>query len=231
MSLLRRRFMILRKSSGNDNPWGDLPAESTTFAFPLYINIIKQRPEYTEEWYRDGDDLLEQFYDWIFENATIDHIDSNEVPPELLASNKIYINGGLVEEAIERYGTIELYGEAIPFDEVYMDTDGLEIFAYGAKLPQGGGESELIFPITLVEGDNGAIGKRFYKYVKDGRYTNEEVYVINNGYILQMYYWGEMTGNYVCSFDWEVVDASNGSGSPGIGGADLDENGFLTLYK
>lgn len=137
---MRRRALLAVStiSSGSDNPWGDLPAESTTFAFPLYINITKRNPHYPEEWLRDADDLLLQFFNWIVENATIEDEGLHyRVPSELLASNKIYINGGLVEEAIYYSGNIELRGKTIPFDEVYMETF-YGICGYGAKLPQGG---------------------------------------------------------------------------------------------
>ena len=137
---MRRRALLAVStiSSGSDNPWGDLPAESTTFAFPLYINITKRNPHYPEEWLRDADDLLLQFFNWIVENATIEDEGLHyRVPSELLASTKIYINGGLVEEAIYYSGNIELRGKTIPFDEVYMETF-YGICGYGAKLPQGG---------------------------------------------------------------------------------------------
>ena len=139
---MRRRALLAVStiSSGSDNPWGDLPAESTTFEFPLYINITKKNPDNPDEWLREADDLLEQLFDWLVENATIEDAGLHyKVPSELLASNNIYINGGLVEKAIYYSGSIELSGETIPFEVVGIDGISKDIYGYGAKLPQGGG--------------------------------------------------------------------------------------------
>lgn len=97
-----------------------------------------------------------------------------------------------------------------------------------ASTVSSGGGSSLTFPITLVEGDNGELGKKFYQYVLEHGCYREEVYVIHNGYVIQTYYWS--TGvKIISSMDWEVVDTTNGIGSPRYQSAELNENGYLTF--
>lgn len=172
---MRRRALLAVStiSSGSDNPWGDLPAESTTFEFPLYINITKKNPDYPDEWLREADDLLEQLFDWLVENATIDKgYEHYEVPAELLASNNIYINGGLVEKAMYYSGSIELSGETIPFEEVFIDI--VYMYGYGAKLPQGGGGNDIVFPLTIQYGTQ---TKELFDYLYDYIEVNGEEYL------------------------------------------------------
>lgn len=101
----------------------------------------------------------------------------------------------------------------------------------GWKVVMDGEEQSgrLQFPITLVEGDNGELGKQFYQYVKDGTYTNEEVYVIRNGYVVSAYNWLEGE-DYILSSDWEVIDDTSGVGNPRFDAAVVYSNGFFEYW-
>lgn len=93
-------------------------------------------------------------------------------------------------------------------------------------------ESNLTFPITLVEGDNGDLGKNFYRFVWEQGHNNEEVYAIRNGYVIQTYDWyAAIEGFPITSAEWEVVDATNGIGSPSYDYSELSEAGYLKFIK
>lgn len=94
---------------------------------------------------------------------------------------------------------------------------------------QGGGGG-LTFPITLVEGDNGELGIKFYKYVKNGQYTdNDIVYFDWKGFLMLHYDWGSIVDGNVVSNMYDVIDAYNPQGSPGHRCIELFEDGKLTI--
>lgn len=95
---------------------------------------------------------------------------------------------------------------------------------------QSGGGSGIEFPITLVEGDNGELGIKFYKYVKNGQYTdNDIVYFDWNGFLMLHSDWGPTVDGNVASNSYEVIDAYNPQGSPGHRSVELFEDGKLTI--
>jgi hypothetical protein len=89
----------------------------------------------------------------------------------------------------------------------------------------------LQFPVYLVEGDNGQLGIDFYNHVIERGHNNEEVYVIKNGYIVATYGWGIALNNEIECIDYEVVDATNGVGSPGLNIMYLTSTGNLYFEK
>ena len=97
---MRRRALLAVStiSSGSDNPWGDLPAESTTFEFPLYITVpfVGKGSNYNY-YFKDPNAITQQLWDWFMENKVLVSADEIEImaayeatPPEL------YINGAKV---------------------------------------------------------------------------------------------------------------------------------------
>lgn len=123
----------------NDNPWGDLPPESTEFGFPLYLNLTVYDAN-TDEWWREEDDVSSALYQWCEENLVGDDTDSY-VP--LSDDTKIYINGGLVDEIIKNMGTYYLSGASLPFYEVAFTGS---LYGFGAKFPI---QTTLQFPLYI----------------------------------------------------------------------------------
>ena len=131
-------------SKPSDNPWGELPPESTEFGFPLYLNLTEYEPIY-DEWWRFGDEVSLAFYDWCMNNQ-IGNMDEGYVP--LSDDTKIYINGGMVDEIIVGLGAFYLYGSSLPFDEVVFGSG--DLYGVGAKLPSSGGiQTTLQFPLYI----------------------------------------------------------------------------------
>lgn len=129
----------------SDNPWGDLPPESTEFGFPLYLNLTEYYAEY-DEWQREPDDISEALAQWCCDNL-IGSMTEGYVP--LTEDTKIYINGGLVDEIKMEFGGCEMYGENLPFENATLGMDGW-LYGYGAKFPSSGGiETTLQFPLYI----------------------------------------------------------------------------------
>lgn len=139
----RRALMAAVNQKSSDNPWEDLPPESTEFGFPLYLNLTEYDASYGS-WVREKDEIGRSFTTWCSKNAVIDEFGGGYVP--ITEETKIYINGGLVDEILFDFGSYLLYGENLPFDEVIADT-GL-IYGYGAKLPSSGGDIYLTLNTT-----------------------------------------------------------------------------------
>ena len=99
-----------------------------------------------------------------------------------------------------------------------------------STLSSGGGG--ITFPITLIEGDNGNIGKQFYEYVKNGKYTNSDtVYFDWRGFIFLHDDWLLATdANYIGSGSYEVMEAYDPQGSAGHDEIMLSKEGILTIY-
>ena len=138
---------VSQKSS--DNPWGDLPPESTEFGFPLYLNITEYDNSYGN-WRREIDEINQSFSVWCSDNCVYDDTFLSGYVP-VTEETKIYINGGLVEEILFDFGSYILHGENIPFDEVILDAG--ELYGYGAKLPSSGDGSfgkEIQFHLDLM---------------------------------------------------------------------------------
>jgi hypothetical protein len=92
------------------------------------------------------------------------------------------------------------------------------------------GGSSLTFPVTLVEGDNGELGIKFYNYVKNGQYTdNDTVYFDWKGFLMQHWDWGLTADGNVYSMRWEVIDEYNPQGSPYHEAVILYEDGELII--
>lgn len=109
-----------------------------------------------------------------------------------------------------------------------MDLTRRMTSAYSAE----GGSTEITFPITFIEGDNGDTGKQFYQYVKNGQYSDDNiVYLDWNGFIIWQYQWEILSdNNYIGSAYFEVVDAYDPQGSPGHYLVQLSKEGILTIF-
>ena len=112
----------------NDEYFGDLPAESTRFEFPLYLNITTLDYEYEDvyEYLREEDDITNQLWDWFESNAT----DKGSLGKDMTLDNtcQIYINGVAIEQLyMPSVGTeIYFYDAPSPFAEVLLaEFDGL----------------------------------------------------------------------------------------------------------
>lgn len=153
----RRALMAAVSQKSSDNPWGDLPPESTEFGFPLYLNLTEY-DAMSDEWYRTEDSINTDLYEWCEQNFVeqdfVDSSASGYVP--LTADTKIYINGGLVEEIYKDSGNYWMTGSKLPFEEVYVDVGGY-MAGYGAKLPSSGDGSfgeEIQFHLNLMPIDD-----------------------------------------------------------------------------
>lgn len=124
---MRRRLLLANshaESGGGDLPSDGLPPESTSFGFPLYLNITKCDYESDDyiEYMRDHDDVSEALQDWLYDNRINDsgaygHVD--------LGSNEIYINGCLVSAIIFVANIFEFDFKTPPFDEVSLDSSAM----------------------------------------------------------------------------------------------------------
>ena len=103
----RRALMAAVSQNPSDNPWEDLPPESTEFGFPLYLNLTEYDAN-MDEWYRTEDSISTALYEWCkqnFVNQGGDGTIEGYVP--LTADTKIYINGGLIEEIYKDSGNYQ----------------------------------------------------------------------------------------------------------------------------
>lgn len=98
---MRRRLLLANShaaSGGGDLPSDGLPPESTTFEFPLYLNITKFEYEYSYEicYYREADEISIAFGEWLIEHLEEGILDR----PVNIGDNDIYINGCRVAEVM-----------------------------------------------------------------------------------------------------------------------------------
>lgn len=100
----------------------DLPAESTSFGFPLYLNVTEFG--YEDEWERgykrQADDIGRELYQWLYDK--IREYGLNEYVFEPLES--IYINGDRVYSVLNVGHGMELSGEYKHFDTAIVTTAG-----------------------------------------------------------------------------------------------------------
>jgi hypothetical protein len=135
---MRRRALLAANMKGGEIDFGELPPESTEFAFPLYLNIIELDYESADhyEYIREGDEISASLCTWFFDNAIYDgntyedywYIDMGE-------TNQIYINGVPVTK-IEKYEfetEIALYVSGGVFDEVTIDSDVYSLYGIAYK--------------------------------------------------------------------------------------------------
>lgn len=128
---MRRRLLLANshaESGGGDLPSDGLPPESTSFGFPLYLNITTYdyEDDAVIEYYREADDISRAFIDWLNDNTIIAGGVGGYVD---FGSNEIYINGCLVSAITMLTGTFEFDFKTPPFDGVALDEFGL----YGTK--------------------------------------------------------------------------------------------------
>lgn len=127
----RRRLLLANshaESGGGDLPSDGLPPESTSFGFPLYLNITKYSYEDDAaiEYYREADDISSAFIDWLNDNPIISGGMAGYVD---FGSNEIYINGCLVSAIIRIANVFEFDFKTPPFDGVSLD----EFAMYGTN--------------------------------------------------------------------------------------------------
>jgi hypothetical protein len=139
---------------------------------------------------------------------------------------------------ISTYSCLNNWVNGVSSTGIFIKNPAMTILPTGASgIPSGwtvvndGEESGLTFPVTLVEGDNGYLGIDFYNYVVENKYNDEEVYVIKNGYVVATYNWCLNSNNEIECIEYEVIDATNGVGSPGLSDMCLTSNGNLYFYK
>lgn len=101
MSLIRRRALLaasMQSGGGGgtyDEFFGNIPPESTTFEFPLYITVpFVSIEEYGRVYEKQGD-IVNQLVDWFFANADV-YEDRFYISYELYEPD-IYINGEKIE--------------------------------------------------------------------------------------------------------------------------------------
>ena len=123
--------MAASKPSGGGGEWGDLPAESTRFEFPLYLNLTKleYEDEYYYEYLREEDDITSQLYDWFDANAKYN---GRTYSITLDDTCQIYINGVAIRSLFRYDATEEVYflDAPTPFAEVMLDVGGLWGYIY-----------------------------------------------------------------------------------------------------
>ena len=119
---MRRRLLLANshaESGGGDLPSDGLPPESTSFGFPLYLNIttLDYEDDSIAEYMRPVDDVSNAFYDWLFSNK-----DSNDADGLVnIGDNEIYINGCLVTEvSFTSWYSFNFQINNPPFDRAYF---------------------------------------------------------------------------------------------------------------
>ena len=115
MSLLRRRMLMAKKPSGGgatyDDYFGEIPPESTSFGFPLYITVPFDRIEDGyRHYYREVDNLSMQLFEWANENKVL--VDDFLIKCYEAYPQDLYINGRKVEYM---YAELDLGAEEISF--------------------------------------------------------------------------------------------------------------------
>lgn len=126
---MRRRALLAASAADVEDE--DLPPESTTFEFPLYLNtrIITKT---SDQLYRtrEADEISEQLREFYITNT----IGNNQyVPDSVLKANPVYIDGALVTHARDDYGAIALitdkdYGD---YEEISLFIDAFELCVEG----------------------------------------------------------------------------------------------------
>lgn len=130
---MRRRLLLANshaESGGEDLPSEGLPPESTSFGFPLYLNITKFAAEYDDyiEYERGEDDIINAFIDWLEERESNDGGGSGTVN---IGDNEIYINGCRVTEVeLAAFQDFMFYFKNSPFDEVLMSKNEKTLYGY-----------------------------------------------------------------------------------------------------
>ena len=116
--------------------WEDenLPPESTTFEFPLYLNtrIIEKSPDYLFR-EREADEISNQLYEFYCDNM-IGVVGSISWPPNFFNDYPVFIDGyqvediGWYEAGFERIKTDKDYGDynstALVFADGWLWVDG-----------------------------------------------------------------------------------------------------------
>lgn len=120
----RRALLSVLPSSGGSDGGDTLPPESTTFAFPLYLNTTMDLGDGT--YGRDADDISMAFFEWC-ENNQEDGKVEEEVAINITDDTPIYINGLRVVSAHIRFSIVEflfdeqnLYAELLNFGDLYF---------------------------------------------------------------------------------------------------------------
>ena len=122
----RRALLAASAASGGggvvDDYFGQIPPESTSFTFPLYLTIpyIETNNGY-RDYYREADGISEALKEWFFANAevsetpwaTLYHIDNPD----------IYING-------EKCSRMSCDAMMSVFSDIYIDGNWLECYIF-----------------------------------------------------------------------------------------------------
>jgi len=122
---MRRRLLIANshaESGGGDLPSDGLPPESTSFGFPLYLNIttLGYEDDSIAEYMREQDNINDAFFDWLYENR----VSTDMTGRVNIGDNEIYINGCRVTEIkYSSFSDFHLYFDNPPFDDVGISTD------------------------------------------------------------------------------------------------------------
>lgn len=116
-----------------DDIFGELPPESTSFEFPLYLNITELDYEDADckEYIRNSaDDIIVQLTNWFDANYRVHNsYDGSWEYINLDESHQIYINGSLITQLKRQPWTtaIECFPAPSPFTECFAELD----FLYG----------------------------------------------------------------------------------------------------
>jgi hypothetical protein len=148
----RRALMAAANLKSSNNPWEDLPPESTGFGFPLYLNLTKYDAD-NDEWYRTENSISTALYEWCEQNFVEQKDDFSTIVGyvPITADTKIYINGGLIEEIYKDSGNYYMTGSKLPFENAYVSSWGY-MAGSGAKLPSSGGD--LYLTLNTTNADN-----------------------------------------------------------------------------
>ena len=99
----------------------DLPAESTSFEFPLYLNVTEF--SYEDEWEigykRTPDEVSQQLYQWI--RQTFGRFSPSNLKP---LTESVYFNGSLATKVGDEGTAYLLIGNFEHFNDVFVYNDG-----------------------------------------------------------------------------------------------------------
>lgn len=125
----RRALMAASMQSGGgggdgtyDEFFGNIPPESTTFEFPLYITVPFVREESGLRVYEKQGDIVNQLVEWFLANADV-YEDRGFTTYELYNPD-VYINGEKIEYMYaEVFGGVFEYSGIILISQIFDDSN------------------------------------------------------------------------------------------------------------
>lgn len=124
----RRALLAASMPSGGggtyDEFFGQIPPESTSFQFPLYITVpFDEVTENSRYYSKPWDEIIQQLYDWFVENATVTDLGWMKIYE--LDNPDVYINGEKISQMYydDAYVGDEVHYIYLAFEKLYNNID------------------------------------------------------------------------------------------------------------